>query len=644
MTLQTAWLLATLGSKASSRSKIIKREDVLQTLIPKLCNDLVEQKQCNIKYSSHILYGISILYTTKISYYLNDVNYMQLRLQNAQRSLKCVKNAGNLGNGCVNDGLENSTTTFKRKRQAYMEEDPAFLVQLDLMPSLQFDFDFDFDFDFESKLNVNDPAAFLAKRRKVEIAEQDKLDFPLFVNTNYGYDSVVGKGLAFALLGNEPVQEVEKYLDTPLQDFSNGKDDLEVAPHINLEFDEDGHLQEILPNTSGSFSNKDKWEGLDIGDIAPYDDYHIETNQKRNTNNAQLDPDFQMLNSIDTNRASHINDFEVSNVQEQSFKLKVDEVPFITRQDVVENYTHYIPTMIRRKLKASTHTAKDIFEAVDKSSICLKFQQKSLNLNINSIIDDTLSRTIEVQQRTEIMANEASEQARNVEAQEPSEFRRYMYNGGNNEDSDNDSEDINNGLQFDDVLRDREREGEGRLSVSASAGGSGVNAMDSYGGNFGENSFGNDIHLEGVLVMDEEQHDSDVSIRIDEVDYNYSRGSMSSSEVYHNNSINNNMAPRLKHFVQYFINKLREMRTHDSSSNICRLQFLDLAPLPENETKGTNVAPICQGIPKKLATNVFASLLVLANNGIMQIGVDTSKRGTYDLNKPSGINLKMVVP
>ena len=168
--------------------------------------------------------------------------------------------------------------------------------------------------------------------------------------------------------------------------------------------------------------------------------------------------------------------------------------------------------------------------------------------------------------------------------------------------------------------------------------------MDSYGGNFGENSFGNDIHLEGVLVMDEEQHDSDVSIRIDDVDYNYSRGSMSSSEDYHNNSINNNMAPRLKHFVKYFINKLREMRTHDSSSNICQLQFLDLAPLPENETKGTNVAPICQGIPKKLATNVFASLLVLANNGIMQIGVDTSKRGAYDLNKPSGINLKMVVP
>ena len=129
--LQTAWLLATLGSKPSIRSKLI-RKDILNIQIKKLCKELSASKENqhhnynneyenNIRYVSNIMYGISILYQTKINYFITDLATIENRLRLNNHN---ILNKGNL--------IINNNHVIKnfKKRGRYLDDDPCFSIQL----------------------------------------------------------------------------------------------------------------------------------------------------------------------------------------------------------------------------------------------------------------------------------------------------------------------------------------------------------------------------------------------------------------------------------------------------------------------------------------------------------------------------------
>ncbi|CAK9438393.1 uncharacterized protein LODBEIA_P26170 [Lodderomyces beijingensis] len=547
--LHTAWLLATLGSKASTRNKMVKKDDILKVSIPDLCQELLDKEESNIKYCSQILYGISILYKSKISYILNDINYIQLRLQNSHHFFTHF------------NPEQLQTTRIPKKNSRFYENDSTFHVNLDFTPLADLE-RIGIEFD-----KGEDPAA---KRRKIEIAEFDRSDFPAF----HGSLPPAVEGLAFALsLNEEETREVDAFMDAPI-DLDNPHEQSFKEPNgenqnLNLEFDEDGHLQEI-----------DNRELLDDPMGAGNPDFDLEVSRLDGEGEADHDPNHERSESaaeqefyLSTNTVSEqlraanerstIERQNQNQNQNQNHRLRVDSESIVSRNELMKSHLNYIATMLSRRMPSQLHTVKEVYKEHNNQTTTLRPWQRSNNLQF-PVLEDSISRTVEMHRRTEIMAGEASEQARNVQEAETERHRFSSDNLFGGEDAE---------------LRDPFNEGMLEMDFNS--------------------------ELEQELVHQPRDDLNQSSDRI--------RGSPSCSN-FGSQGMADSLTARLNHFMEYFACKSLELNTFDAVENSYRLKFSDLAP-PRAGRRESGLEPVS----KRLCTNAFASVLILATNGLLTI-------------------------
>lgn len=74
----TAWLLSTLGSRNSCK-KVLKK-DILTTSIIETCK-VMTNSQIPLRFSSNLMYGVTLLYRQKVDYFYSDVSLVLSRLQ-----------------------------------------------------------------------------------------------------------------------------------------------------------------------------------------------------------------------------------------------------------------------------------------------------------------------------------------------------------------------------------------------------------------------------------------------------------------------------------------------------------------------------------------------------------------------------------
>lgn len=77
--LKTVWYLSTLGSNSKIYRKVNK-SNVMTVSIPKACA-LVTDPSINLRMSSSLLYGISLLYKLKTNYFMNDLHQMNTQIK-----------------------------------------------------------------------------------------------------------------------------------------------------------------------------------------------------------------------------------------------------------------------------------------------------------------------------------------------------------------------------------------------------------------------------------------------------------------------------------------------------------------------------------------------------------------------------------
>ncbi|KAI3406366.2 hypothetical protein KGF56_000847 [Candida oxycetoniae] len=552
--LQTAWLLATLGSKASSRSKIIRKEEIMQVSIPRICRELIEQPETNIKYQSHILHGISIIYTTKTSHVLNDVNYIQMRLQNSHRFLS-------------KESLE-KPSNVSSKRGRYLEDDANFYLNLDSMPEL------DLDLDLDLGTCQDDNSA--AKRRKLQIAKFDQNEFPVTFENKI---EQVG-GLAFALSMNEQEsKEVDGFFDTSFNfgGFRNGNEEelLQDQKHgVRMEFDEEGNLQEIRQK---EMQNELLQNGGDDDDGDANFDLEISRLQQEDGLNSSsqefgMEQEFQMSTNAVSNQAQTSGGGSSSRLaQNRLYKLRLDNESTMPRDEAILNHYNYIHNM-KQRMPCKIHNISEIIESINHSYL-RPWVRGTNNTLVNSMLEESISRTMGVYQRTEIMENEASEQARNAQHIERS--RNYDQSV----------------LEYGEELR----------------------LQDEV---FEEDLLGMDLNLEQSDENNEqEQEQEQVDIDHEENHHNHQEISFefSRSSSINSSEVEKSLTPRLNHFVKYFKSKSIELESFDVDCNTYQLKFSEL--VPEITTPTHETAPVS----KKLAANAFASILFLASKGLMEI-------------------------
>lgn len=136
--LKTVWYLSTVGRASSKIYKKVSKANALKVSIPKTCK-LVVDSSTNLRLSSNLLYGISLLYKLQVNYFLND-------LLGIDTDIKYLKEGGRVaGRGLipeeVNDkvGLERglkggtsvvATATSKRAlSKILLGDDPCFIIE-----------------------------------------------------------------------------------------------------------------------------------------------------------------------------------------------------------------------------------------------------------------------------------------------------------------------------------------------------------------------------------------------------------------------------------------------------------------------------------------------------------------------------------
>lgn len=133
----TVWLLSTLGSK-SSHKKLFKR-DILNTSIRDTCK-MIKESRISLRYSSNLLYGVSLLYRHKVDYVYTDITLVHTRLQRdfVLRGYNENNNSGVSGSDIRinNNAIEESVP----RPQQFLVEDPLFDIEMDLViPFLESD-------------------------------------------------------------------------------------------------------------------------------------------------------------------------------------------------------------------------------------------------------------------------------------------------------------------------------------------------------------------------------------------------------------------------------------------------------------------------------------------------------------------------
>ncbi|KAG7660757.1 rec8 [[Candida] subhashii] len=118
--LHTAWMLSILGSKQK-----VQKKDLVNTSIPELCDELTRiSNEQNFRYSSRILHGISIIYKSKVNYFLNDSIYISTRLLSMNKLANFTTMEVNIHTGQI----------IPQKRT--LDNDPGFNIEHDLVPPL----------------------------------------------------------------------------------------------------------------------------------------------------------------------------------------------------------------------------------------------------------------------------------------------------------------------------------------------------------------------------------------------------------------------------------------------------------------------------------------------------------------------------
>lgn len=245
--LQTAWILATLGFKVSTKKPM--KKDIIIASIPQVCQDLIDIcHEKNIRYSANILYGISLIYKSKISYIVNEILLISTKLK---RELI----AKTLISSTVQEYEETSFSEpiHRRAAQIYLLNDAAFDVRY--FPPLPY---------------IEEGELPQHKRRKMEIR---RLDYELFGSTEetaYHETSIEFGNLSFNGGTTDSVDLTfdldyssqgadQSQLNFDLGDLNNislHEDDAEVN-RVNITNDPNFHLSTIDNQTATlELSNK----------------------------------------------------------------------------------------------------------------------------------------------------------------------------------------------------------------------------------------------------------------------------------------------------------------------------------------------------------------------------------------------------
>ncbi|CAI5757949.1 unnamed protein product [Candida verbasci] len=202
--LQLAWLLSTLGSKSTIRNRMMRKDNLLSISIPKLCESILKQTESrDIRWLSNIMHGISIIYNSKINYFMNDLNFIQMRLKHNYNQI------------IINNEIK---PTLKR---VLLIDDP--------------------NFDINQDMSVIDQPE-CVKRRKLAIKQFDLNIFPNFTIQNINVN--VETRQPFII--NSQATKIDLVEDVDLQDFiienNNDEDDHVVPPDFDLDFNQDQNM------------------------------------------------------------------------------------------------------------------------------------------------------------------------------------------------------------------------------------------------------------------------------------------------------------------------------------------------------------------------------------------------------------------
>ncbi|KAF7954666.1 hypothetical protein EAE96_005785 [Botrytis aclada] len=124
----TVWLVATLGSKSSTKK--ITRKAILDVDVKKACNTILEpDAPMALRLQSNLLYGISRVYGQQVGYVLSDTIHVEQNLRGLGKKLT--------------GGLDLEIMKVK-PGQLMLVDDPAFDPEIPL-PELFLDYNFDID-------------------------------------------------------------------------------------------------------------------------------------------------------------------------------------------------------------------------------------------------------------------------------------------------------------------------------------------------------------------------------------------------------------------------------------------------------------------------------------------------------------------
>jgi len=578
--LHTAWLLSTLGSKTSSRNKIIRKDDLLNILIPELCKELINCHRdsiagVNIRFSSNVLHGISILYGSKITHVLSEVTHVQLRLQNAYFQLSTKR--------C--DQLMKHDGARGLKRADFLENDYAFYVEHDLMQLCDV-----------SGLEIEDNPD--TKRRKLEIAELDLREFTIFDNTGEVTSTSGGAGLGpfgVAIDDHMEMDFSEASLALPNAHRRLVDDEL-----VNLQFNEDGEILEIgQPEVTTDLSllvgkevelSRRLLEDDSVERVASYGGSH--STEEENFDVAVQDLVFQAGASPERQhpnlQATGSTSFRIP-----KRKIVIDENTSLTRESIINHYDSYATIM---KYKSSFVPQRRQVQQVYQELNMTNFRpwangNNGIRNSNSSSIEESINRTMGIFHRTEIMANEASEQARNSQLAMEVERSRILQSYDDDELS-------------------------GNLEEIGHRNSDGVET------HFDATVLDLDFNFDDESRLEEREQEGDGAL------VESSSFSLSSDDK----NLQPNLTPRLKKLIKYFVQRLVDLgKSNNSQGKECVLTFTELVPVRDENEINT----------KKIAAGVFSSILFLANKNIVSISVEPHKRTEINLVRSDDIKLTL---
>lgn len=408
--LQTAWLLATLGSKPSIRSKLIKK-DILNILIPKLCKELSASKENqhhnynneyenNIRYVSNIMYGISILYQTKINYFITDLATIENRLRLNNHN---ILNKGNL--------IINNNHVIKnfKKRGRYLDDDPCFSIQLGLLPPII------------EELENNDESD-SNKRRKLNIEQRDMEIFPISQEQSQGVANPLGSAISNVI--NDDKDVLNDMIDR-LADVSTQFDHI-IAD--DFQFNEDGEILDIGEKNMNKNKHREEaqLETSNSGMESLMDIVFIENNE--NEEIVQRHEGNEQEGGISNDLNFHTNETTIASELPQNKsiprrRLIIDNQSKLTSEFIVSstlNYESKMASLMDHK-EVLPHNLDEIYRAaIIEGGAYLKYVNRIIlpwtNDGSSTTDHSSFTRTLSVLQRTEeaVTGEEPTEEGRDT--------------------------------------------------------------------------------------------------------------------------------------------------------------------------------------------------------------------------------------